>query len=168
MVAVFLLAYAPDATPLTRGEILIAVPIGASLDIIAIPLAAVFADRHGKRTVMLVGSAVTAAAAIPIFLLINTGTFLGAVLAMIVAFPIAHSFVYATGAGFITGLFDPRVRYTGSSISYQIGGLIASAPAPLLSTLLYAKFSWFAVALYLVAANAVAAAFVAFADNSRR
>src|SRR5699024_5486982 len=83
---------------------------------------------HGKRTMMLIGSLVTALAALPILWAINTGTFLGAVLAMIIAFPVAHSVVYATSSGFISGLFDPQVRYTGASISYQLGGLISPRP----------------------------------------
>ncbi|GAA4282755.1 MFS transporter [Brevibacterium daeguense] len=163
---VYLLAYAPEATALTRGDVLLAIAIGASLDIFAIPLVAILADRHGKRTMMIVGNVLTALAAIPIFMAMNTGTFLGAVLAMVIAFPIAHSFTYATSSGFIAGLFQPNVRYTGASISYQVCGLISSAPAPIISTLLYAQFgSWVAVALYLAAANLIAAAFCTLADR---
>ncbi|MDN6748293.1 MAG: MHS family MFS transporter [Brevibacterium sp.] len=166
--SVYLLSYAPDSTGLTRGEVLLAIAIGASFDVIAIPLVAVFADRHGKRTMMLVGSVVTVVATIPIFLAINTGTFLGAVLAMIIAFPIAHSTVYATSSGFISGLFTPNVRYTGASISYQVGGLISSAPAPLISVMLYTTFqSWVPVAFYLIAANLLAALFVLLAKRDQ-
>jgi metabolite-proton symporter len=168
--SVYLLSYAPAATSLDRGQVLLAIAIGAALDVIAIPLVAIFADRHGKRTMMLVGSLVTALAALPIFWAINTGTFLGAVLAMIIAFPVAHSVVYATSSGFISGLFDPQVRYTGASISYQVGGLISSGPAPMISVLLYTTYqSWVPVALYLVAANLLAGVFVFFDDkNSNR
>ena len=166
--SVYLLSYAPEATGLTRGEVLLAIAIGASFDVIAIPLVAMFADRHGKRTMMLVGSMVTAVATIPIFMAINTGTFIGAIIAMIIAFPIAHSIVYATSSGFISGLFPTNVRYTGASISYQVGGLISSAPAPLISVLLYTTFqSWVPVALYLIAANLLAAIFVLFATRDR-
>ena len=166
--SVYLLSYAPDSTGLTRGEVLLAIAIGASFDVIAIPLVAIFADRHGKRTMMLVGSLVTAVAAIPIFWAMNTGTFLGAVFAMIIAFPIAHSIVYATSSGFISGLFDPEVRYTGASISYQVGGLISSAPAPMISVLLFTTFdSWVPVALYLAAANLLAGIFVLFDTRNK-
>ncbi|MGO3022411.1 MAG: MFS transporter, partial [Brevibacterium sp.] len=166
--SVYLLSYAPDSTGLNRGEVLLAIAIGASFDVIAIPLVAIFADRHGKRTMMLVGSLVTAVAAIPIFWAMNTGTFLGAVFAMIIAFPIAHSIVYATSSGFISGLFDPEVRYTGASISYQVGGLISSAPAPMISVLLFTTFdSWVPVALYLAAANLLAGIFVLFDTRNK-
>src|SRR5699024_6253608 len=113
------------------------------------------------------GSLVTALAALPIFWAINTGTFLGAVLAMIIAFPVAHSVVYATSSGFISGLFDPQVRYTGASISYQVGGLISSVPAPMNYVLLYTTYlSWVPVSIYLVAANLLAGVFVFCDDNN--
>ena len=117
---------------------------------------------------MLVGSLVTAVAAIPIFWAINTGTFLGAVLAMIIAFPDRTLDRLRHIPGFISGLFDPEVRYTGASISYQVGGLISSAPAPVISVLLFTTFeSWVPVALYLVAANLLAGIFVLFDTRNR-
>lgn len=166
---VYLLSYGTANTALDRGTILLAIAFGSALDVIAIPLVAVLADRYGRKRMMIIGSFVTAAAAFPIFMLINTGTAIGAVLAMVVAFPIAHSFVYATGSGFIAHLFTPEVRYTGSSMSYQIGGLIASAPAPMISTLLFAEFgTWAAVAAYLAVTNVIAALFVLLADADHR
>ena len=39
--SVYLLSYAPDSTGLTRGEVLLAIAIGASFDVIAIPLVAI-------------------------------------------------------------------------------------------------------------------------------
>src|SRR5690625_7716064 len=102
LTSVFTLSSDPSATILDLGQVLHAIAIGAALDVIAIPLVAIFADRHGKRTIMLIGSLVTALAALPIFWAINTGTFLRAVLAMIIAFPVAHSVVYATSSGFLS------------------------------------------------------------------
>src|SRR5699024_10236309 len=44
--SVYLLSYAPAATSLDRGQVLLAIAIAAALDVIAIPLVAIFADRH--------------------------------------------------------------------------------------------------------------------------
>lgn len=166
LATVYLLSWAPANTNLSRGDVLLAIAVGAAADVIAIPAVATFADRHGRRTMMVVGNIVTALAAYPIFLAMSTGTVWGAMLAMMLAFPIAHSIVYATSSGFVAHLFPPKVRYTGSSVAYQVGGLISSAPAPVISTLLYAQFgTWAAVAGYLVVANLIAAAFCAMADK---
>ncbi len=154
---VYLLSYGTDVAQFERGHILLAITLGAFLDIFAIPLVAVLADRHGRQRMMLVGTAVTAASAFPIFWLVNLGTTWGLVAALVLALPVAHSFVYATVSGFIATLFRPEVRFTGSSVSYQVGGIVTSAPAPILASLLYLEFNTYAaVAGYLVAANVVA------------
>lgn len=163
---VYLLSYGTAAVTLERGTILLAISVGAFLDIFAIPTVATLADRFGRRHMMLVGSLVSIASAFPIFWLINTGTTAGVFLALVVAMPIAHSFVYATVSGFIATLFSPQVRFTGSSMAYQLGGIVASAPAPILATMLYAEFnSYIAVAAYLVFTNLIAFVAVIFAPR---
>lgn len=164
LVTVYLLALAPAETDMSRGTVLLAIAFGSLLDIIAIPLVAIFADQHGKKKMLIIGSIVTAAVSVPIFALMMSGQTWAAYVAMVLAFPIGHSFVYATSSGFIAELFEPRVRYTGASISYQLCGLISSAPAPLISTTLFAATgSWVPVALYMAATQLIAAVFVATA-----
>ena len=163
--SVYLLSYGTSDLDLDRGAVLLAISIGALLDIFAIPLVATLADRYGRRTMMIVGTLVTIAAAFPIFWLFNLGGW-GPFAALIVAFPIGHSFVYATVSGFIATLFASRVRFTGSSVAYQLGGIVASAPAPILATMLYAEFGTYAaVAGYLVAANLIALVAVLLAPS---
>lgn len=163
---VYLLSYGTDAIELDRGTILLAISVGATIDIFAIPAVAVLADRYGRRTMMIIGSVVTMVAAFPIFWLFNLGTTWGLYAALILALPIAHSFVYATVSGFIATLYPPEVRFTGSSMAYQLGGIVASAPAPILSTMLFAEFGTYAaVAWYLVIANAIALFAVLFAPK---
>lgn len=166
---VYLLSYGTEVAGAARGELLLAIALGAFLDVFAIPAVAVLADRYGRRRMMLVGSLVTAACAFPIFWLVNGGTSTGTFLALVVALPVAHSFVYATVSGFIATLFSPAVRFTGSSVAYQIGGIVASAPAPILASLLFAQFKTYAaVAVYLAAANLVAFGAVLCAPREHR
>lgn len=165
---VYLLSYGTDAIELDRGTILLAISVGATVDIFAIPTVAILADMYGRRTMMIIGSIVTIVAAFPIFWLFNLGTTWGLYAALILALPIAHSFVYATVSGFIATLYNPEVRFTGSSMSYQLGGIVASAPAPILSTMLFAEFGTFAaVAWYLILANIIALVAVLFAPRDR-
>lgn len=165
---VYLLSYGTDAVQFDRGTVLLAISVGAVIDIFAIPLVAILADKFGRRTMMIFGSLVTVVAAFPIFWLFNTGTTWGLFTALILALPIAHSFVYATVSGFIATLYQPEVRFTGTSMSYQLGGILASAPAPILSTMLFAEFGTYtAVAWYLVIANVIAFLAVLFAPKDR-
>jgi MFS family permease len=161
---VYMLSFGTVAVGLDRGQLLLAISCGALIDVFAIPLVAILADRHGKKRMMLVGSLVTAACAFPIFWLMSLGTPMGALLALVLALPVAHSFVYATVSGFIASLYAPEVRFTGSSLAYQIGGIVSSAPAPVLAAALYAQFNTYvAVALYLAFSSLVAFAAVALA-----
>ena len=165
---VYLLSYGTDAIELDRGTVLLAISVGAVIDIIAIPAVAVLADMYGRKTMMIIGSVVTIIAAFPIFWLFNLGTTWGLYLALIIALPVAHSFVYATVSGFIATLYGPEVRFTGTSMSYQLGGIVASAPAPILSTMLYAEFGTYAaVAWYLIFTNVIALVAVLFAPTDR-
>ncbi|MFE7133279.1 hypothetical protein ACFVIM_20705 [Streptomyces sp. NPDC057638] len=61
-----------------------------------------------------------------------------------------HSLMYGPQAAFIAEQFDPRLRYTGSSLAYTLAGVIGGAVAPLLFTALLDAFdSWVPLALYL-------------------
>lgn len=162
---VYLLSYGTEARELDRGLILLAVSFGALIDVFAIPAVAILADMFGRRQMMLVGSGVTIICSFPIFWLFNLGGW-GIFAALIVAMPLAHSFVYATVSGFIATLFAPAVRFTGASVSYQLGGIVASAPAPIIATMLFTEFgSYAAVAAYLMFANLVAFAAILLAPR---
>lgn len=168
---VYMLSFGTEAAGLERGQLLLIISFAALIDVFAIPLVAVLADRHGKKRMMLIGSVITTASAFPIFWLMSLGTPAGALMALILALPVAHSFVYATVSGFIASLYTPDVRFTGSSLAYQIGGIVSSAPAPVLAAALYAQFNTYVVvALYLAFSSLVAFVAVAFApaDDLRR
>jgi hypothetical protein len=55
-------------------------------------------------------------------------------------------------ASFIARLFGGRVRYSGTSLSYQLAGILGGALAPSVATLLYAAINGpELIALYMVA-----------------
>ncbi|WP_235087196.1 hypothetical protein [Chromobacterium sp. Beijing] len=43
---------------------------------------------------------------------------------------------YSVIAGFVSGIFETRVRYTAISLSYQVCGAIAGGLTPLIGTML--------------------------------
>src|SRR3954452_25349354 len=59
--------------------------------------------------------------------------FLGIVLSFV-----PHDMMYGTQAALIAECFTPRLRYSGSSIGYQLASVIAGGPAPLIATALLA------------------------------
>ncbi|WP_421874503.1 MFS transporter [Mycolicibacterium wolinskyi] len=137
MATVFALSYGAKQG-LSRGEMLVAVMIAALVQIVTLPIAAVFADRLGRRPVMLAGCLIAIAMAFPFFWLLDTGYFGAAVIAMIIAVPVIHSMTYAPMASFISELFETRLRYSGSAIGYQFGSMTWSAPVPFIAAALFA------------------------------
>jgi metabolite-proton symporter len=168
LATVFLLSYGPAQVGYSRGQIFASLMVAAALQVIAMPAIAVLADRTDKRTMMLVGCAVVGIAAFPIFWLFNTGTTLGLVLSLVLALPIVHGTAYGVVSSFIAELFPVNVRFSGSSLAYQLGGVITSAPVPFLATLLLAEFgTTAAVSAYVVVCAVVSALFVAWAPRNR-
>lgn len=154
--SVFVLSYGPGTVGISRGTVLTCLIIASVVDIAAVPLVAMLADRIGRRKVLLGGAVYSAVAAFPFFWLIDTGSSGGVLVAMILLATFGHATTYGAIAGFLADLFDADHRYTGVSVAYQVGGLITSGPAPFLAAALFAGFggSW-VISLYIVLACAV-------------
>ncbi|GAB3563280.1 MFS transporter [Amycolatopsis endophytica] len=169
MATVFALSYGSQQAGVTRGSVLLAVCIASFIQIFTIPVTAVLADRFGRRPVLLAGCVITAVIGFPFFWLIDTGSTIAIVLAMVIALPVAHSLTYATLASFVPELFETRLRYSGSAIGYQVGGMIMSGPVPFVSA---ALFSWadsaWPLSLYIVAGGVMTFVAVFAARESYR
>ncbi|MFC6949560.1 hypothetical protein ACFQI9_34055 [Paraburkholderia dipogonis] len=83
--------------------------------------------------------------------MIDTGTVLGTFLALQLALPVLHACTYSPIASFVPEQFETRLRYTGSAIGYQVGGLLMSGPVPFVAAALIATYgaSW-PLALYIM------------------
>jgi hypothetical protein len=58
--------------------------------------------------------------------------------------------MYGPQAALIAESFTGRLRYSGSSLGYQLASVIAGGPAPLIATWLYGTFhSATAIAVYI-------------------
>jgi hypothetical protein len=65
---------------------------------------------------------------------------------------IPHDMQYGPQAALIAESFTPRLRYSGSSLGYQLASLIAGGPAPLIATWLFAQYkTGYAIAVYIAA-----------------
>jgi hypothetical protein len=73
-----------------------------------------------------------------------------AVFIAIVLSLIPHDIQYGPQAALIAEAFTPRLRYSGSSLGYQLASLIAGGPAPIIATALFAAYgSGYAIAIYI-------------------
>jgi hypothetical protein len=58
---------------------------------------------------------------------------------------------YGPEAALIAESFSPRLRYSGTSLGYQLASLIAGGPSPFIATWLFARYhSSLPIALYIL------------------
>jgi MFS family permease len=116
-----------------------------------IVVAALLSDRYGSRRVFIIGAVTAVIWPVPMFALVNTGSAGLAGLAFAVAAVVQGIMAGAQG-GLFSEIFPVRVRYSGISIAYQVGGMVGGAITPLVATALFgATGSSTPIALYVTA-----------------
>jgi metabolite-proton symporter len=165
LATVYMLSYAPKVG-ISRNQVFVAMIVGAALQIVAMPGVAQLADRFSARTILLVGCLLVAPSGFVLFGAVATGSGWATLAAYVCALPVAHTFAYAALSSFTAELFPTRVRFSGTSMAYQFGGVINSAPVPLLAAyLLQSTGTTHAISLYVVLASVLAAGFIACAPR---
>ncbi|QKW40475.1 MHS family MFS transporter [Actinomadura sp. NAK00032] len=133
LIAVFFLSYATNALGYHRDTALLIVSFAAAVDLFALPLFAHLSDRIGAHRIFFSGAAFTLVAGYPFFQLLDTGNLVVVTATITVMMIGAHATTYAVISSMIAGLFDTQVRYSGTALSNALGGLVFSAPTPLIA-----------------------------------
>jgi MFS family permease len=150
-VIVYMLTYGTTAVGYARPLLLTLILLSTVVWIATIVVSAVLADRYGAKPVYVIGAITAVVWPLPMFALVDTGQAGLAFLAFAVAAVVQGLIVGAQGRLF-TEIFDVRVRYSGASIAYQLGGMIGGAVTPIAATALFAAYgSSTAIAVYLTA-----------------
>ncbi len=123
---VFTLTYLTQVVLVDRSLALSAVSIGSAANLLTIPLFGALSDRFGRRPVYLVGIGLAIVWTFVLFRLLDTGSPSIIILAVVIGLVI-HASLWGTQASFITEQFPTRLRYTGSSLSYTLAGILAAA-----------------------------------------
>ncbi|MBX3593790.1 MFS transporter [Sphingomonas sp.] len=128
----FLLGWGTKSMGYSMQDFL-AVQLGAILFMAAgIYLAAWSADAHfDPRRVLAGGCVLVAASGLAIAPLMGAG--LGGVFAYLALLLFAMGFVYGPLSAWLTDLFPARVRYTGTSMTFNVAGVIGGGLTPLIA-----------------------------------
>lgn len=123
----------------TASQMLTATMIAAALGFIGQPTFAIWSDAIGRKKVVGWGLVLQSLSGFPLFDQMNQGSLVGMYLAMTFA-AVAHAMCYAPLAAWLGELFPTHLRYTGSSMGYQIAGSIGGGftPAFCIALLLWA------------------------------
>ena len=147
----FVVSYATTTLTYQKSQALEAVTLGALVATIMIPLMGLLSDKVGRQRMYAVSVFVLGLFIVPWFMLLNTGTTWGIVLATVIAFGVLWAPVTAVLGTLCSEIFSANVRYTGITLGYQLGAALAGGTAPLIATGLLAKYNgdWVPVAWYL-------------------
>ena len=145
----FMIAYTTQQLEIPRSLILECLFVVALIQFCIQPLAAWTAEKIGATRFLCLVSLLAMASPYPMFVLVSSGQAPLMILGIALAVVCMASF-YAVIAGYVSGMFETRVRYTAISLAYQVCGALAGGLTPLIGTWLAHRFigQWWPMAVF--------------------
>ncbi|MFP7721696.1 MFS transporter [Lysobacter sp. A3-1-A15] len=154
LMTVFALSWGTSRLGYSRESFLWLQMAGVVAFAATIPLAAVHADRHGRRRSMII-----ATVAILVFGLLMDRLFVAGSLVSVGVFLLLGlglmGLTYGPIGTLLSEQFPARVRYTGASLAFNLSGIFGASLAPYIATWLAGRHGLESVGLYLAAAAAL-------------
>lgn len=167
IITAFSLVYATEIVGMPRSVILNAVLVGAAVQVGMLPVWGALSDRYGRRPILAIGALGSAVWGFGFFQLIATGATFNVVIAMVVGL-VLHGAMSGPEAAFISEMFSTPVRYSASSIAYQLSSILAGSVAPIIALELFRRTgSATAISLYLLGTCAVSLVAIALARENK-
>jgi MFS family permease len=165
LLTTYSLTYLQDSFGKGSGIGLIAVSISSAVGFVSTPGWAWLSDRIGRRPPYLFGAVAGVVALTLFFSAAGSHSAIAVVVSIVFGINIVHDAMYGPQAAWFAELFDTRVRYSGSSLGYAIGAVLAGGFSPLIAAALLAAGGgspWLIVGYFAVlAAITTVAAWVA-------
>ena len=145
----FMIAYTTQYVGVTRSLILDCLFAVAIIQFVSQPLAAWTAERIGGARFLKIAALLAMISPYPMFMLVQSGSAVPMVIGIAIAVICMASF-YSVIAGFVSGIFPTRVRYSGISLAYQVCGAVAGGLTPLVGTWLAHRYTgqWWPLAVF--------------------
>jgi metabolite-proton symporter len=153
LMTVFALAWGTNALGYTRERFLLIQLFGIVFFALTIPLSAVLADRYGRRRTLVWTTVAIAAFGFLFAPLFEAGA-AGAMMSMAIGLSLM-GFTYGPLGTALSELFVTSVRYTGSSLTFNLAGIFGASLAPYIATWLAGHYGLKAVGYYLTIAAAL-------------
>jgi len=153
LMTVFSLSWGTSVLGYSRNTFLLIQLLGVVFFALTIPISALIAERGGRRTTL-----IWVTVAIGVFGLVMapllTSGLMGATVAMVVGLSLM-GLTYGPLGTTLSELFPTRVRYTGSSLTFNLAGIFGASLAPYIATWLAQNYGLQFVGYYVVAAALV-------------
>jgi metabolite-proton symporter len=148
LMTVFALSWGTTALGYSRREFLLLQLFSVVFFGLTIPVSAVVADRHGRRATMIIVTAAIAAFGLLMAPMFGSGSLTMVALFMALGLGLM-GLTYGPLGTLLSELFPPQVRYTGASLTFNLGGILGASLAPYAATWLASNYGLAHVGYYL-------------------
>jgi metabolite-proton symporter len=154
LMTVFALSWGTSALHYSRQQFLLLQLAAIVFFGLTIPIAAVLADRHGRRAAMILVSVGLALFGLLFQPLFGSGNPPLVALFLILG-QCLIGLTYGPLGTLLSELFPPEVRYTGASLTFNLAGILGASLAPYAATWLATNYGLQTVGWYLSAASVI-------------
>jgi metabolite-proton symporter len=153
LMTVFALTWGTTALGFSRQQFLMIQLFGIVFFALTIPISAVFADRYGRRGTLLWTTVAIAVFGFVLAPMLSAGTS-GAMWTMAIGLSLM-GLTYGPLGTALSELFPTSVRYTGSSLTFNLASIFGASLAPYAATWLAEHYGLRYVGYYLTLAAAI-------------
>jgi MFS family permease len=149
IVGTFIFTYATTVLHQDRNFILLGVICQTVLGFLWVVCAGALSDYVGRKNMYIIGAVFMGVFGFVYYAMLNTG------IPWVIFVAIALSLLpvmtqYGPEAALIAESFSPRLRYSGTSIGYQLASIIAGGPSPIIAAWLFKTYgSSVPIAIYI-------------------
>jgi len=150
LMTVFSLSWGTSMLGYSRNTFLLIQLVGVVFFALTIPISALIAERGGRRATLIWVTVAIGAFGLVMAPLLTSGL-VGATIAMVVGLSLM-GLTYGPLGTTLSELFPTRVRYTGSSLTFNLAGIFGASLAPYIATWLAQNYGLQFVGYYVVVA----------------
>jgi metabolite-proton symporter len=148
LMTVFALSWGTTALGYSRREFLMLQLFAVLFFALTIPASALLADRYGRRLTMILVSVAIALFGLVLAPMFGSGSIAEVTLFLSLGLGLM-GMTYGPIGTLLSELFSPEVRYTGASLTFNIGGILGASLAPYIATSLATAYGLNYVGYYL-------------------
>ncbi|WP_028918068.1 MFS transporter [Pseudoxanthomonas sp. J35] len=148
LMTVFALSWGTSQLGYGREQFLLLQMLGVLCFAAAIPLSAVYADRHGRRKAMILATIGIILFGLLFEPLFAAGSAWQVLLFLCLGLGLM-GLTYGPCGTILAEMFPTPVRYTGASLAFNLAGILGASPAPYIATRVAASHGIAAVGWYL-------------------
>jgi metabolite-proton symporter len=154
LMTVFTISWGTSALHYSKSDFLAGQMLSVLFFAAGIPLSSILADRYGRARILIIASFCICLFGLVFSPLFGTGNWTITLLFLALGM-FLMGLTYGPLGTALAGIFPPAVRYTGSSLSFTLAGILGASLTPALATWLAAHYSLAYVGYYLSFVSAI-------------